>query len=80
MDLEQLFRIFPQKLKDENDSICDTQHEYKTEETDKINTDILNEIQNYEPYIVICKDTMHANQIKKLIITTSQQILCTFND
>lgn len=40
---------------------------------------ILNEIQNYEPYITICKETMHANQIKKLITATGQQLLCTLN-
>lgn len=41
--------------------------------------DLLNEIQNYEPYVVICKETMHANQIKKLITATAQQLLCTLN-
>lgn len=41
--------------------------------------DILNEIQNYDPYIVMCKETMHANQIKKLITATGQQLLCTLN-
>lgn len=43
------------------------------------NVDILNEIQNYEPYVVICKETMHANQIRKLITTTAQQLLHTLN-
>lgn len=85
MDLEQLICIFPQKLsiieqtsKDEkNDSLQDDQ---KSDMTKSCNGNILDEIQNYEPYVVICKETMHANQIKKLIITTSQQILCTFNE
>lgn len=45
----------------------------------KDSTDILNEIQNYDPYIVMCKETMHANQIKKLITATGQQLLCTLN-
>lgn len=41
--------------------------------------EILQEIQNYEPYLMMCKETMHANQIKKLISTTGQQLLCTLN-
>lgn len=41
--------------------------------------DVLNEIQNYEPYLIMCKETMHANQIKKLISATGQQLLCTLN-
>ncbi|XP_044762835.1 uncharacterized protein LOC123319874 isoform X2 [Coccinella septempunctata] len=41
--------------------------------------DILNEIQDYEPYIVICRETMNANQMRKLIIATSQQLLRTLN-
>ncbi|KAI4454775.1 hermansky-pudlak syndrome 3 protein [Holotrichia oblita] len=45
----------------------------------KDSTDILNEIQNYDPYILMCKETMHANQIKKLITATGQQLLCTLN-
>ncbi|KRT79408.1 hypothetical protein AMK59_8468 [Oryctes borbonicus] len=45
----------------------------------KDSADILNEIQNYDPYIVMCKETMHANQIKKLITATGQQLLCTLN-
>lgn len=41
--------------------------------------EILQEIQNYEPYLIMCKETMHANQIKKLISATGQQLLCTLN-
>lgn len=41
--------------------------------------EILCEIQDYEPYLIMCKETMHANQIKKLISTTGQQLLCTLN-
>lgn len=42
-----------------------------------VSDDILSDIENYEPYIQICKEIMHANQIRKLIITTSQQLLTT---
>lgn len=49
------------------------------EELEDYKGDILDEIQNYEPYVTMCKETMHANQIKKLITATGHQLLCTLN-
>lgn len=64
MNLEELLQVFPQSL---------------SSETDTDQNEILHEIQNYEPYLIMCKETMHANQIKKLISATGQQLLCTLN-
>lgn len=47
--------------------------------SENCDNDILNEIFCYDTYITVCKETMHANQIKKLITTTGQQLLCTLN-
>lgn len=72
MNLDQLLKVFPQKMNNETDiDNC----ELSINE----NTDTLNEIENYEPYITICKETMHANQIRKLTAATGQQLLCTLN-
>lgn len=37
------------------------------------------DIDNYEPYILICKQTAHANHIKRLIVATGQKLLTTLN-
>lgn len=72
MSLDQLVQVFPQRF-----SVSETDNR-KSDFLDK-DLDILNEIQNYEPFVIICKETMHANQINKLITTTGQQLLCTLN-
>lgn len=66
MKLEQLLQVFPQNLA-------------PTESEENHSCDVLDEIQNYEPYLLMCKETMHANQIKRLISATGQQLLCTLN-
>ncbi|KAJ8982041.1 hypothetical protein NQ317_001735 [Molorchus minor] len=90
MTLDHLLQVFPQRFStvnenlnrdNYNDNISSLKDDYgknKFNYTDN-DLDILKEIQNYEPYIVICKETMHANQINKLITTTGQQLLCTLN-
>ncbi|KAJ8917277.1 hypothetical protein NQ315_002294 [Exocentrus adspersus] len=78
MTLDQLVQVFPQRFSQESGgsdtALGDTVVDYTENDLD-----ILKEIQNYEPYVVICKETMHANQINKLITTTGQQLLCTLN-
>lgn len=37
------------------------------------------ESEDYEPYILICKQTAHANHIKRLITGTGQKLLTTLN-
>ncbi|CAH0548559.1 unnamed protein product [Brassicogethes aeneus] len=80
MTLDQLIEVFPQRFSNtnlENDNDNNKSHQNEDNFVDDL--DILNEIQNYEPYVIICKETMHANQINKLITTTGQQLLCTLN-
>ncbi|XP_056637368.1 uncharacterized protein LOC130445640 isoform X1 [Diorhabda sublineata] len=82
MTLDQLVLVFPQRFSTSNQEPNQKASSdlYKTEiVTSDEDVDILKEIQNYEPYLVICKETMHANQIHKLITTTGQQLLCTLN-
>lgn len=86
MSFEQLLQIFPQKLtrsyQEEADG-CESlliENRMLIENSEEPNnSDILNEIQDYEPYITICKETMHANQIKKMITATAQKLLTTLN-
>lgn len=66
MNLDQLLQVFPQKMNTDEGTSSD-------------NADLFNEIEDYEPYITICKETMHANQIRQLITATGQQLLCTLN-
>ncbi|XP_063922297.1 uncharacterized protein LOC135136807 [Zophobas morio] len=85
MTLDQLVQVFPQRFSTSAAADCDN----KAAELNYVGgndlgyieneLDILNEIQNYEPFVIICKETMHANQINKLINTTGQQLLCTLN-
>ncbi|KAL3270567.1 hypothetical protein HHI36_021104 [Cryptolaemus montrouzieri] len=87
MTLEELMTVFPQRFSTNGTESGKTaENEENHEEGDNLtyiysnhDLDIMNEIQNYEPYVVICKETMHANQIRKLIVTTGQQLLCTLN-
>lgn len=86
MNLDQLLKVFPQKMTNEivnNTEACDNDEnvikEFANLKTNDNNIDILNEIENYERYITICKETMHANQIRKLTSATGQQLLCTLN-
>ncbi|KAK4878889.1 hypothetical protein RN001_011395 [Aquatica leii] len=43
------------------------------------NKSIIEEMYTYDTYLKVCKETMQANQIKKLITTTGHQLLCTLN-
>ncbi|XP_072381233.1 uncharacterized protein [Diabrotica undecimpunctata] len=86
MTLDQLVQVFPQRFSTNNQESSELSPKSRLSidkseilATDDDITDTLKEIQNYEPYIVICKETMHANQINKLITTTGQQLLCTLN-
>ncbi|CAG9830670.1 unnamed protein product [Diabrotica balteata] len=86
MTLDQLVQVFPQRFSTNNQESSELSPKSRLSidkseilTTDDDITDTLKEIQNYEPYIVICKETMHANQINKLITTTGQQLLCTLN-
>ncbi|XP_018568137.1 uncharacterized protein LOC108908554 [Anoplophora glabripennis] len=89
MTLDQLVQVFPQRFSTSSQDTPgkENPNDYVTLDTGKSDTidytdndlDILKEIQNYEPYVIICKETMHANQINKLITTTGQQLLCTLN-
>nr|XP_023016560.1 uncharacterized protein LOC111505899 [Leptinotarsa decemlineata] len=85
MTLDQLVQVFPQRFSVNNqDNTSDISlpiDRHITTETTctEDDLDLLKEIQNYEPYVIICKETMHANQINKLIITTGQQLLCSLN-
>lgn len=82
MTLEQLIQVFPQRFSttsndnsaDKKDEVSDNQKAFDYSDKDM---DLLNEIQNYEPYVTICKETMHANQIKELISVTARQLLIT---
>ncbi|KAG5889876.1 hypothetical protein JTB14_018923 [Gonioctena quinquepunctata] len=85
MTLDQLVQVFPQRFSVNNQ---DTSGDNSSLPIDLVKTgidstendlDLLKEIQNYEPYVIICRETMHANQINKLIITTGQQLLCSLN-
>lgn len=94
MNLDELTQVFPQRISTSNVLIENKEkHESHNDQsfdpmkpldnsaltyTDR-DLDILNEIQNYEPYVLICKETMHANQINKLIKTSGQQLLCTLS-
>lgn len=50
-----------------------------SEEQFKKIIDESDEIDNFEPYILICKQTAHANHIKRLIVATGQKLLTTLN-
>lgn len=76
MKLEQLLQVFPQSLSEGGRA---TEEKSSEGEAENQSYGVLSEIQNYEPYLVMCKETMHANQIKKLISATGQQLLCTLN-
>ncbi|XP_017770886.1 PREDICTED: Hermansky-Pudlak syndrome 3 protein homolog isoform X2 [Nicrophorus vespilloides] len=78
MNLEHLILVFPQHM-NYSTSYMENNELNIEEDNGENSTDILNEIQDYEPYITLCKETMHANQIKKLITATGQQLLCTLN-
>lgn len=88
MTLDQLVLVLPQRFSTTNADYINTSQncdsnisENKDAEVNYTDNDldILNEIQNYEPYVMICKETMHANQINKLITTTGQQLLSNLN-
>ncbi|XP_065167209.1 BLOC-2 complex member HPS3 [Atheta coriaria] len=88
MNLESLINVFPQHMDYSTSYILESDDgipkassglEMGDNDVEGENVDILNEIQNYDPYITLCKETMHANQIKKLITATGQQLLCTLN-
>ncbi|RZC40531.1 Hermansky-Pudlak syndrome 3 protein -like protein [Asbolus verrucosus] len=83
MTLDQLVQVFPQRFSTSNVDSDNRNAELGYVDNDlgylENELDILNEIQNYEPFVTICKETMHANQINKLITTTGQQLLCTLN-
>lgn len=94
MTLEELVQVFPQRINtnvlhlNDEESNEDGYVNSNVKDTSKIENgmvytdqelDILNEIQDYEPYIVICRETMNANQMRKLIVATSQQLLRTLN-
>lgn len=79
MTLEQLIQVFPQRfstISNENPNKDDLSDNVNLEHSNN-DIDLLNEIQNYEPYVTICKETMHANQIKELISVTARQLLIT---
>ncbi|XP_030747037.1 uncharacterized protein LOC115875658 [Sitophilus oryzae] len=40
---------------------------------------ILNEIQNYDPYISMCKNNQKANEVNKMLTSKAQQLLNTLN-
>ncbi|XP_066255602.1 uncharacterized protein [Euwallacea similis] len=42
-------------------------------------SEILNEIQNYEPYISMCKSNQQANEINKMLTNKAQQLLNTLS-
>lgn len=93
MNLDQLIQVFPQRMNNDATNTAKTAEKLHKNnlpppggsadspdsDSSSENIDILNEIQNYDPYITICKETMHANQIRKLITATGQQLLCTLN-
>lgn len=78
MTLDQLVQVFPQRISTSDTDNRNNELGYDLGYLEN-ELDILNEIQNYEPFVIICKETMHANQINKLITTTGQQLLCTLN-
>lgn len=83
MTLEQLIQVFPQRFS----TVSNDSANNKEESSDNMKNfdypdndmELLNEIQNYEPYVTICKETMHANQIKELISVTARQLLITLD-
>lgn len=81
MTLEQLIQVFPQRFSttsnENSNNKEDVSDNLKTFDYSDKDLDLLNEIQNYEPYVIICKETMHANQIKELISVTARQLLIT---
>lgn len=83
MTLEQLIQVFPQRFStttnENTNNKEDVSDNLKRFEYSDKDTDLLNEIQNYEPYVTICKETMHANQIKELISVTARQLLITLD-
>lgn len=83
MTLEQLIQVFPQRFSTVSNESTNNKEEFsenmKHFDYSDNDMDLLNEIQNYEPYVTICKETMHANQIKELISVTARQLLITLD-
>lgn len=83
MTLEQLIQVFPQRFStssnENSDNKEDTPDNQKWFDYSDKDVELLNEIQNYEPYVIVCKETMHANQIKELISVTARQLLITLD-
>ncbi|CAG9861597.1 unnamed protein product [Phyllotreta striolata] len=75
MPLDQLAQVFPQRFSVKRQESGEKSESGCSDEE----LDVLREIQNYDQYVTICKETMHANQISKLITTTGQQLLCSLN-
>ncbi|XP_060533460.1 uncharacterized protein LOC132706255 isoform X2 [Cylas formicarius] len=82
--VDQLQQVFPQQF-----SVSDTDSQNVRRGNVDAETnghldrdddfDLVNEIHNYEPYIAMCKDAMHANNINKVLKSKAQQLLCTLN-
>lgn len=83
MTLEQLIQVFPQRFSTLTNESLNNKEESSdsTKNSDYLEKDLelLNEIQNYEPFVTICKETMHANQIKELISVTARKLLITLD-
>lgn len=63
-------------------SVCEDA-DSSTDDNDNTTDSVINveciESENYEPYILMCKQTAHANHIKRLITATGQKLLTTLN-
>ncbi|KAF5284703.1 hypothetical protein FQR65_LT13439 [Abscondita terminalis] len=74
MHIENFQQVLPQRTG--NGTI---KNDYSVNEIVENNKNIIEEMYTYDTYLTMCKETMQANQIKKLITTTGHQLLCTLN-
>ncbi|CAG9770856.1 unnamed protein product [Ceutorhynchus assimilis] len=90
--LDQLKLIFPQRFSQSISTDFNTNQDTNTikkcqidgaviQEDIQIRNDdeIFNEIQNYDPYIIMCKNNQRANEINKMLTDKAQQLLNTLN-
>ncbi|KAF5303309.1 hypothetical protein FQA39_LY10048 [Lamprigera yunnana] len=71
MHIENFLQVLPQP------NTITTNDDDNIDEILENNKNIIDEMYCYDTYVTMCKETMKANQIKKLITTTGHQLLCT---
>uniref|UniRef100_A0AAR5Q491 CNH domain-containing protein n=1 Tax=Dendroctonus ponderosae TaxID=77166 RepID=A0AAR5Q491_DENPD len=85
--VDQLQLIFPQRFSQSKsgefglngDKPCRLDAIFLPEDPANEDADILSEIQDYEPYIAMCKGNQRANDINKMLTNKAYQLLNTLN-